>query len=109
MSRDEPWAAARESVAGRVLLAGLEAELLEDDPCLRLRLFELAALLRGWKATGDAVVLIHLGLIGGCEGYTEADLATARADYRSTRDEVLSRIAELNPDRPIGDPNAEDR
>lgn len=40
-------------------------------------------------------MLIHLGLIGGCEGYTEADLATARADYRSTRDEVLSRVESI--------------
>ncbi len=86
----------RAALIGAVMLAGLEAELLDEDPILRGQLAQLAKLLAGWAVSGDQAVAVHLRLADlPHDGYVPADLARAIQDHREARGFVLGRIREI--------------
>ena len=86
----------RQAILGGRMLAGVEADLLGDDPVLREQLTALAAGLYRWGVAGDQAVAVHLRLLDPRhEGYSEADLTAAVADYRFARMLVLARIADI--------------
>jgi hypothetical protein len=83
---------ARRDVSAGLMLTALEAELLEDDPEVRGQFAELAKLLRGWQVASDQAVAVRLRLLApGGDGYTDADLTRALADYRFARGLILSQ------------------
>jgi len=86
----------RQALAGRRLLASVEADLLGDEPELRGHFTELAAELAEWATAGDQAVAVHLRLLDGRHaGYTPEDLASARQDYTNARGQVLARVESI--------------
>jgi len=87
----------RQAALGGRMLAAVESDLLGDDPHLREQLVKLAGLLRGWQIAADQAVAVHLRLLDPRhEGYTDADQATALADYRFARGLVLARVQAIH-------------
>ena len=83
----------RQAILGGRMLAGVEADMLGDDPYLREQLTTLAADLYRWGVAGDQAVAVHLRLADARhEGYTPADRTAALADYRFARMLVLARV-----------------
>lgn len=86
----------RQAIAGRRLLAGVEGDLLGDEPELRQHFTELAAELAEWSTAGDQAVAVHLRMLDGrYAGYSPEDLASARQDYTNARGQVLARIESI--------------
>ncbi len=83
----------RQAMLGGRMLAGVEADLLGDDPHLREQLVKLVDDLRRWDTAGAQAVCVHLRLAAEPhDGYTDADLSAALDDYRFSRGLVLTRL-----------------
>lgn len=81
----------RQAFLGGLMLAGVEADLLGDDAHLRGLFAELQRLLEMYATASDHAVAVHLRLAAEPhDGYTDADLAGALANYNLARGLVLS-------------------